>query len=162
MLFVNSFYYKIDQANEKTFPCYYSYQPDCLYWFISLSCNVFTPNSIYMELRLTRLKGLLLVLSFLFCSISLKSALCVALGNGDWNTAANWSCGAKPACGDSVVIPASITITITITTMAIEEQQEQNQEQEEEENQEQQQQKEEKQDLCLRQRFLTIDKKAFW
>lgn len=46
-------------------------------------------------------------------SLSVRSALCVALGNGDWNTAANWSCGVKPACGDSIVIPVGITVTIT-------------------------------------------------
>ncbi len=46
-------------------------------------------------------------------SLSSKAVLCVALGNGDWNTAANWSCGVKPGCGDSVVIPAAFTLTIT-------------------------------------------------
>ena len=46
-------------------------------------------------------------------TFSLRSALCTSLGNGDWNTAANWSCGAVPACGDSVVILAAHTITVT-------------------------------------------------
>lgn len=46
-------------------------------------------------------------------SHNLRSALCVAVGNGDWNTPGTWSCGAKPACGDSVVIPSTITVTIS-------------------------------------------------
>ncbi len=66
-----------------------------------------------MKTKFISNKPLLLFFGFLLISISAKSALCVALGNGDWNTAANWSCGAKPACGDSVVIPAAFTVTIT-------------------------------------------------
>lgn len=59
------------------------------------------------------LKVLLTVCIVLFNVLNSKAVLCVALANGDWNTGSNWSCGTKPACGDSIVIPAGITVTIT-------------------------------------------------
>ncbi len=42
-----------------------------------------------------------------------NAAICTALGNGDWSTAANWSCGSIPNCGDLIIIPSTITVTIT-------------------------------------------------
>ena len=53
------------------------------------------------------------LLVFLLTSLSLKSALCTSIGNGDWTTAANWSCGHVPTCGDSIVILAGHTVSIT-------------------------------------------------
>lgn len=42
-----------------------------------------------------------------------QTVICTAQANGAWNNPASWSCGAVPACGDSVIIPAAYTITIT-------------------------------------------------
>lgn len=53
------------------------------------------------------------VLFLLFFVFQQKAATCIALANGDWATATNWSCGHVPTCGDSVVIPAGRTVTIT-------------------------------------------------
>lgn len=58
-------------------------------------------------------KCFLVVFIFLFSSLKSKAALCVALGSGDWNTVGNWSCGHKPTCGDSIVIPSGITVLIS-------------------------------------------------
>jgi hypothetical protein len=44
---------------------------------------------------------------------SIQSATCMALASGDWGNAANWSCGAVPNCGDSIVIPAGTSVSIT-------------------------------------------------
>lgn len=58
----------------------------------------------------------LLVLFFLasfFSVTTLKSATCISLGSGNWNTAANWSCGSVPTCGDSIVILATHIVTIS-------------------------------------------------
>jgi len=55
-------------------------------------------------------------LGILFISLfftRLNAATCVALGTGDWEDPANWSCGSVPTCGDSVVIPALKTVSIT-------------------------------------------------
>ena len=48
----------------------------------------------------------------LFSSLNLKSALCTSLGSGNWTSAANWSCGFVPGCGDSVVIASTHTVII--------------------------------------------------
>lgn len=50
---------------------------------------------------------------FLLFLSNLKGATCISTGNGAWNNAASWSCGAVPGCGDSIVIQAGHTITIT-------------------------------------------------
>ncbi len=56
-----------------------------------------------------------MVIAFLMLggTYKLSAVLCTSLGNGDWTTAANWSCGFVPGCGDSVVITAGNTVTIT-------------------------------------------------
>jgi hypothetical protein len=45
-------------------------------------------------------------------SVYAKAGTCTALGNGNWENAANWSCGNIPGAGDNVSIPAGITITV--------------------------------------------------
>ena len=64
-------------------------------------------------MKLANCKLWLVIIGLIMSTLSLKLALCTALGNGDWNTAANWSCGTKPACGDSIVINAGTTVSIT-------------------------------------------------
>jgi hypothetical protein len=58
-------------------------------------------------------KVILAVCIILFSVLNLKAALCTNIANGDWTTAANWSCGHAPACGDSIVIKAGTTVTIS-------------------------------------------------
>lgn len=48
-----------------------------------------------------------------FTLLSVKSATCVSLNDGDWANPATWSCGHVPTCGDSIVIKAGHTVTIT-------------------------------------------------
>ncbi len=54
-----------------------------------------------------------LVIAFLAISLKSKAVVCTATGNGAWNTAANWSCGFVPGCGDLIIIPTGLTVTIT-------------------------------------------------
>ncbi|MEY3238060.1 MAG: hypothetical protein RI883_2161 [Bacteroidota bacterium] len=48
----------------------------------------------------------------IFNSQSAQSAICTALGNGNWSNPANWSCGAVPSCGDLILIPAGMTVNV--------------------------------------------------
>lgn len=48
----------------------------------------------------------------LFLPARLQGATCSAVSSTNWGSAATWSCGHVPTCGDSVVIPAGITVTI--------------------------------------------------
>ncbi len=57
-------------------------------------------------------KCLFFIAVILLSSLSMRSALCTSLGSGNWTSAANWSCGFVPGCGDSVVIAASHTVII--------------------------------------------------
>ncbi|MBV4358908.1 T9SS type A sorting domain-containing protein [Pinibacter aurantiacus] len=53
--------------------------------------------------------GILLML----ISIYAKASSCKATKNGNWETAATWSCGHVPAAGDNVTIDAGFTVTVT-------------------------------------------------
>ncbi len=55
-----------------------------------------------------------LTIFFLIVS-SLKgySALCTAIGTGNWENPAVWSCGRVPLCTDNITIPSGYTVTIT-------------------------------------------------
>lgn len=45
-------------------------------------------------------------------SLSVYSATCTALANGNWTNPATWSCGSVPGCGDIIMIPAGITVDL--------------------------------------------------
>lgn len=45
-------------------------------------------------------------------TLSVRSAVCTATGNGNWSNSSIWSCGVQPGCGDIVVIPAGITVNV--------------------------------------------------
>jgi hypothetical protein len=66
-----------------------------------------------LKTGLKTIKKFIALLTVLFLSFNLKAALCTNAASGDWTTAANWSCGHVPACGDSIVIKAGTTITIS-------------------------------------------------
>jgi hypothetical protein len=57
----------------------------------------------------------MLIVFILLFSEQIQSATCISLGTGNWTTTANWSCGAVPTCGDSVIIQPTHSITITNT-----------------------------------------------
>jgi hypothetical protein len=59
------------------------------------------------------IKKTLLLSLIVLVSFKVKGVTCVSLGNGNWTNALNWSCGAVPNCGDSIVILAGHTVTIT-------------------------------------------------
>ncbi len=61
---------------------------------------------------LLKLSALLFVM--MFNAQSANSAICTALGNGNWSNPANWSCGTVPSCGDLILIPSGITINVDI------------------------------------------------
>lgn len=64
--------------------------------------------------QILKLKNRFFVLLLLVYGFTkLNAATCVSVSNGDWNTAATWSCGHVPACGDSIVVLAVHTVTIT-------------------------------------------------
>ncbi|MBA3663873.1 MAG: T9SS type A sorting domain-containing protein [Bacteroidetes bacterium] len=50
---------------------------------------------------------------FFFVLFNANSLTRTAVANGAWGTNTTWSGSTVPACGDSIVIPASITVTIT-------------------------------------------------
>ena len=52
---------------------------------------------------------IILLLSFMQASFA---ETCTAIANGNFSTAAIWSCGHEPAAGDIAVIPAGITVTV--------------------------------------------------
>lgn len=54
-----------------------------------------------------------MVISALALVFASQGAVCIAIGSGNWETSATWSCGHVPTCGDSIIIPATITVTIT-------------------------------------------------
>jgi len=66
-----------------------------------------------LETRLKAIKHLIVICIIFSSTYKLSAVLCVSIGNGDWNTPANWSCGAVPGCGDSIVIKAGTTVSIT-------------------------------------------------
>src|SRR3977135_765947 len=41
-----------------------------------------------------------------------QAATCTSLASGNWNVAANWSCGSVPNDNDDVVIDSSHTVTL--------------------------------------------------
>ncbi|HSZ26466.1 MAG TPA: hypothetical protein VK766_12125, partial [Cytophagaceae bacterium] len=51
--------------------------------------------------------SLFLVLSF---NNKVFGTTCTALATGNWSNTANWSCGAVPVGGDTIVIPAAMTV----------------------------------------------------
>ena len=60
-------------------------------------------------------KILILIIGFtLFNPFKDHAATCTATVTGDWSNAATWSCGAIPACGDSIIIPAAFTVSVTV------------------------------------------------
>lgn len=69
------------------------------------------------------MKKLALIILLLFISFHIKATTCNAIGNGNWSTSSNWSCGRIPQGGDTINIPVGITVTvssnITITSPAI-------------------------------------------
>ena len=60
-----------------------------------------------------REKGLFVCLTILLGPLAGRAAVCTAIDNGNWNTAAIWSCGAVPSSGDLIIIPAGLTVSIT-------------------------------------------------
>lgn len=59
------------------------------------------------------LKKLSLFFWFITLVIAGRGTTCTAVVSGDWEVAGTWSCGSVPTCGDTIVIPSSITVTIT-------------------------------------------------
>jgi len=66
-------------------------------------------NCIVLKTRTKFIAGLLLV--FLYGNISMAVTI-TATANGNWGATGTWSLGRKPTCGDTIVIPASITVTV--------------------------------------------------
>lgn len=48
----------------------------------------------------------------LLYSVNSQAVTNTASVNGNWGTAATWSLGRKPTCGDTVIIPVGITVTV--------------------------------------------------
>lgn len=58
------------------------------------------------------------VLLFLLFAVSgmLRAGQCTAIANGNWSSAATWSCGRAPANNDTMTIPAGFTVTVDINS----------------------------------------------
>src|SRR4051812_3554367 len=52
-----------------------------------------------------------LFLIFFIPFYSSYASTCTANSNGAWNVSGTWSCGRVPVCGDTIVIPTSVTVT---------------------------------------------------
>lgn len=70
-------------------------------------------KTFFVNLNFMTMKNLLLILLLFISNLSF-SITCTSLGSSSWNNPSNWSCGAVPSPGDTIVIGVGHTVTISL------------------------------------------------